>query len=135
MERAMYKLLNFPVHGDHTGSLVALEKGKDFPFAIKRVYYIWGTKQTAIRGKHAHRKLEQVIICTSGSCDFILDNGRKKEVVHLDSPSTGLYIKNNIWREFTNFSKNCVVMVLASEHYDEQDYIRNYKDFLQELVK
>ena len=130
-----YDLLNFPVHGDYDGSLVALEKGADFPFDIKRVYYIWGTSKNAIRGKHAHKKLEQVIVCTSGSCDFILDDGHERTTVHLDKPSQGLHIKSNIWREFTNFSPDCVVMVLASEHYDESDYIRNYQTFLQEIAK
>ena len=128
-----YQLIKFPVHGDHTGSLVALEKGEDFPFDIRRVYYIWGTDKNAVRGKHAHRKLEQVIVCTSGSCDFILDDGRERETIHLDNPTEGLHIKNNIWREFTNFSPDCVVMVLASEHYDESDYIRNYNDFLESV--
>lgn len=130
-----YDLLNFRVRGDHTGNLVALEKGTEFPFDIKRVYYIWGTDKDAIRGKHAHRKLEQVIVCTSGSCDFILDDGKERTTVHLDKPSQGLHIKSNIWREFTNFSPDCVVMVLASEHYDEKDYIRDYKTFLQEIAK
>ena len=106
-----------------------------FPFEIKRVYYIWGTAEKVVRGKHAHKKLEQVIVCTSGSCDFILDNGREREVVRLDNPAQGLHIKNNIWREFTNFSKDCVVMVLASEHYNEEDYIRDYEMFLKEVNK
>lgn len=131
----MYTLLDFNVHADNYGSLVALEKGEDFPFDIKRVYYIWGTQKDFVRGKHAHRALEQVIICTSGSCDFILDNGKEKCTVHLDTPSQGMHIKSNIWREFTNFSPDCVVMVLASEHYDEADYIRDYDTFLQEIVK
>ena len=130
-----YSLIDFKVCGDHNGSLVALEKGEDFPFEIKRVYYIWGTVQDAVRGKHSHRNLEQVIICTSGSCDFILDNGRERTTIHLDKPSQGLYIKHNIWREFTNFSPDCVVMVLASEHYDEADYIRDYETFLNEVKK
>lgn len=131
----MYDLLNFKVRGDHTGNLVALEKGADFPFDIKRVYYIWGTDEKAVRGRHAHRKLEQVIVCTSGSCDFILDDGKNRETVHLDNPAVGLHIKSNIWREFTNFSPDCVVMVLASEHYDESDYIRDYNLFKQEVIK
>ena len=129
---AIYNLLNFKVHGDHSGKLVALEKGEDFPFEIKRVYYIWDTRKNVVRGKHAHRKLEQVIVCMRGSCDFILDNGKEKVTVHLDTPTQGLHIKNNIWREFTNFSPDCVVMVLASEHYDESDYIRDYQEFLRE---
>ena len=124
-----YQLLDFPIHGDHNGNLIALEKGKDFPFDIRRVYYIWGTKPNTIRGKHAHKNLEQVIVCVSGSCDFVLDNGQTKEMVHLDNPSEGLYIKHNIWREFTNFSKDCVLMVLASDYYSEEDYIRNYDEF------
>lgn len=130
-----YNLINFTVRGDHTGNLVALEKGADFPFDIKRVYYIWGTDKNAIRGKHAHRKLEQVIVCTSGSCDFVLDDGKERETVHLNTPAQGLHIKSNIWREFTNFSSDCVVMVLASEHYDEKDYIRDYKTFLNEVSR
>lgn len=129
----VYDLITFPVHGDHTGCLVALEKGEDFPFDIKRVYYVWGTAPHVVRGKHAHRKLEQVIICTSGSCDFILDDGHERVTVHLDNPTRGLHIKSNIWREFTNFSPDCVVMVLASEHYDEADYIRNYEQFKREI--
>lgn len=130
-----YGLLNFKVRGDHTGNLVALEKGTEFPFDIKRVYYIWGTDKNAVRGKHAHKKLEQVIVCTSGSCDFILDDGNERATVHLDTPTQGLHIKSNIWREFTNFSSDCVVMVLASEHYDESDYIRDYQTFLNEISK
>lgn len=129
------QLLEFPIHGDKNGKLVALEKGADFPFEIKRVYYIWGTQANAVRGRHAHKKLEQVIICTSGSCDFILDNGNDSQTFHLNAPHQGLYIKNNIWREFTNFSPDCVVMVLASEHYNEEDYIRDYKEFLKNIEK
>lgn len=130
----MYDLLNFKVHGDNTGNLVALEKDVNLPFEIKRVYYIWGTAEKVVRGKHAHRKLEQVIVCISGSCDFVLDNGKERVTVHLNSPSQGLYIKHNIWREFTNFSPDCVVMVLASEHYDEADYIRNYETFIKDSI-
>ena len=125
----MYKLINFTVRGDYAGNLVPLEGQGDIPFDIKRVYYIWGTDRDAVRGHHAHKKLEQVIICIAGSCDFILDNGKKREKVHLCSPNQGLYIKHNIWREFTNFSKDCVILVLASEHYDESDYIRDYEQF------
>ena len=130
----LYTLLDFTVRGDHAGNLVALEKGVEFPFDIKRVYYIWGTQKDAVRGKHAHRALEQVIICTSGSCDFILDDGKEKVTIHLDNPAQGLHMKHNVWREFTNFSPDCVVMVLASEHYNEADYIRDYDTFLQEVT-
>ena len=130
--RLMYELINFTVHGDYEGNLVPLETGGEIPFDVKRVYYIWGTKRTAVRGRHAHRKLEQVIVCVSGSCDFILNDGNKSETVRLDKPDQGLYLKHNIWREFTNFSKDCVVLVMASEHYSEDDYIRDYECFLKE---
>ena len=129
--RTMYELLHFHVKGDRRGSLVALEKkGDSFPFDIKRVYYIWGTEAHVTRGNHAHKTLEQVIVCLSGSCDFILDDGKHRETIHLNNPAEGLYIKHNIWREFTNFSKDCVVMVLASDYCDESDYIRDYAEFL-----
>lgn len=126
-----YSVVDFKIRGDDRGSLVALESFGNVPFEVKRVYYIYGTAYDAIRGKHAHKKLEQMIICVSGSCDFLLDDGRNKNIVHLDNPAKGLYLKNTIWREFTNFSKDCVLVVLASEHYDESDYFRNYDDFLK----
>ncbi len=113
---------------------MALEKGVDYVFDVLRIYYIWGTEKNAIRGKHAHNKLKQLIVCLSGSCDFTLDNGSDRQVFHLESPTQGLYVEDFVWREFTNFSGDCIVMVLASEHYDETDYIRNYDKFL-ELIK
>jgi len=125
----MYKKIVFDKKGDHFGNLIALEQGKDFFFDVKRVYYIWGTLRDKIRGKHAHKKLEQIVICVSGSCDFILDDGKKRKIINLNSPTIGLYIKNRVWREFTNFSSDCVLIVLASELYDENDYIRSYNDF------
>jgi dTDP-4-dehydrorhamnose 3,5-epimerase-like enzyme len=123
--------IDFPVFGDSRGKLVALEKNKDFPFEIKRCYYIWGTEKDAVRGKHAHYELEQVILCTSGSCDFHLNDGKEKKIFRLDSPSRGLYIGGNIWREFTNFSPDCVVTVLASEHYNPNDYIKDFDKFME----
>jgi dTDP-4-dehydrorhamnose 3,5-epimerase-like enzyme len=128
----MYKIINFKIHGDHNGSLVAVEGGLDIPFEIKRVYYIWGTAKNTIRGGHSHFDLSQVIVAIRGSCDFSLDNGKSKTQVCLNSPSQGIFIKKNIWREFTNFSRDCVLMVLASHHYDESDYIRNYDEFLDQ---
>ena len=127
----MYRLIDFDIKGDSHGSLVPIEGGKNIPFNIKRVYYIWDTDYSVVRGRHAHKNLEQLIICISGSCDFILDNGKRREQIHLSKPNQGLYIKHNIWREFTNFSKDCVIMVLASEYYDEDDYIKNYEQFKQ----
>ncbi len=101
----MYQLLDFKVHGNHQGKLVALEKGQEFPFDIKRVYYIWDTERGIVRGKHAHRRLEQVIVCIAGSCDFVLDDGTERINLHLNNPAQGIHIKHNIWREFTKFCK------------------------------
>ena len=127
-------IVNFNVKENYDGKLVALEAGKDIPFEIKRVYYIWGNRSDIVRGKHAHRKLEQIVICMAGSCDFVLDNGTLREIVHLEGADKGIYIKNNIWREFTNFSSDCVIVVLASEHYDEADYIRDYAQYKKEII-
>lgn len=135
MAQAEYEVKEFFVHGDNSGSLVAIESKNDIPFEIKRVYYVYGTSAHAVRGRHAHRQLEQIIFCPMGTCDFILDDGCERVVVAMDKPNKALYIKGNIWREFTNFSPNCVVMVLASMYYDEGDYIRIYDDFIGEVKK
>jgi dTDP-4-dehydrorhamnose 3,5-epimerase-like enzyme len=100
-------------------------------FDIKRVYYIFGTKEGVTRGGHAHMKLQQLVIAVTGSCDFILDDGVSRETVHLDNPTKGLRLGNMIWREMTNFSPDCVLVVIASENYDEADYIRDYDAFLE----
>lgn len=125
------KKYTFPPHGDDRGQLVALEEYKDIPFDIKRVYYIYDTAQGVRRGFHAHKNLEQILICVHGSCKILLDNGKEKEKVLLDKPHEGLYISNDIWREMYDFSPDAVLLVLASQPYDEADYIRNYDEFLK----
>ena len=127
---SLIKTINFQPLGDERGSLVALEGSKSVPFDIKRVYYIFGTKEGVSRGFHAHRNLKQVAVCVTGSCRFVLDNGKQKEEVILNSATKGLLIEDLIWREMYDFSPDCVLMVLASEYYDESDYIREYDDFL-----
>ncbi len=127
----MYKVLNFATHGDERGQLVALESHFDFPFDVKRVYYVYGSSEEVVRGKHAHHNLSQLLICVSGSCDFTLDEGFGTTVIHMDSPTKGLLLSGLVWREFTNFSEDCVVVVLASDHYDKEDYIFDYEEFLQ----
>lgn len=126
-----YKLLCFAPNGDSRGQLVALEELKNIPFDIKRVYYMYDTTAGVTRGKHAHKSLEQILICTSGSCKILLDDGKDKEVVELNKPNEGLYISNDIWREMYDFSSDAVLMVLASTYYDESDYIRDYDEFLK----
>ncbi|CAA6812463.1 MAG: dTDP-6-deoxy-3,4-keto-hexulose isomerase [uncultured Sulfurovum sp.] len=128
-----YKLLDFKTLGDERGSLVAIEEGYNAPFDIKRVYYIFDTKQGVKRGFHAHRNLKQIAIAVKGSCTFVIDNGKTREEKKLISPNQGLFIEGLIWREMKRFSKDCVLLVLASEHYDESDYIRSYDKFLEEV--
>ena len=121
----------FQKHGDDRGMLVALEEGKDIPFVIKRVYYIYDTLTGVRRGFHAHKNLKQILVCVKGSCKLHLDNGYETAEVVLDKPYEGIYIENNIWREMYDFSKDAVLLVLASELYNESDYIRNYQDFIK----
>ncbi|CAG8871242.1 hypothetical protein PS627_04365 [Pseudomonas fluorescens] len=125
----------FRIIGDERGSLVSLECGSSIPFNVKRVYYIFDTQAEVSRGFHAHRDLQQLAICVAGSCRMTLDDGKSRQDVHLDTPSKGVLIRNLIWREMHDFSDDCVLMVLASGHYDESDYIRNYEDFLEETKR
>jgi uncharacterized RmlC-like cupin family protein len=110
------------------GSLSFIEK-EIIPFSIKRVYYLYDVPFNGERGGHAHKDLFQVLIALNGSFELLLDDGSNTKKILLDSPNIGLYIPNGIWREMNNFSKNSVCLVLASEDYDENDYIRNYQDF------
>lgn len=129
----LVKLIDFTPLCDDRGSLVAVEANKTVPFDIKRVYFIFGTKQSVARGFHAHKALKQVAVCMTGSCRMWLDNGREKEEVLLDSPTKGLVIEDLVWREMHDFTPDCVLLVLASEYYDETDYIRDYEEF-KELI-
>ena len=124
------ELIQFREISDGRGGLVALEQNKNIPFDIKRVYYIYGTPENVRRGFHAHKALEQVAICVKGACSFLLDNGKEKIDCRLDSPAIGLYIGNNVWHEMYDFTDDCVLMVLASDLYDEADYIRDYDSFI-----
>lgn len=129
-----YKLIDMHIFGDDRGKLISLESNSDtIPFDIKRVYYIYDTAPEQDRGKHAHKELEQVIVAIDGACQFVLDDGKTKEKIWLNTPEKGLYIGANMWREMKHFSYGCKLMVLASKHYDEKEYIRNYEDFLKEV--
>lgn len=123
--------IKFQRHGDARGMLVALEENKEIPFRIKRVYYLYDTLADVTRGFHAHKSLQQILICVHGSCKIRLDDGRDKGVVTLDTPDEGIYVGNSMWREMFDFSPDAVLMVLASELYDEKDYIRDYEEFLK----
>jgi len=130
-----YRLINMHVFGDSRGKLVSLESGQNVPFTIQRVYYIFDTTPEEKRGCHAHKNLEQLVIAMDGSCQFVLDDGKKRETVWLNRPDVALYIGPGMWREMQHFSYGCKLMVLASAHYDEAEYIRSYSDFLKEIGK
>ncbi len=129
-----YKLLSLQTIGDERGKLVSLESNKNLPFAIKRVYYMFDASPDEPRGFHAHKELEQLVIAIDGACEFVLDDGKSKESVWLNRPDFGLYIGKNMWREMRNFSYGCKLMILASDYYDESEYIRDYAEFLK-MVK
>lgn len=126
-----YRLIKMNVFGDERGKLISLEGGKNIPFEIKRVYYIYDTLPEQDRGMHAHKELEQVIVAMDGACTFVLDDGKNREEVVLNRPDIGLYIGKNMWREMKNFSYGCKLMVLASMNYNENEYIRDYNEFLK----
>ena len=130
-----YKLINLKIHGDNRGKLISLEGNRDVPFEIKRVYWIFDTLPNEDRGMHAHKNMEQIIVAMDGACQFVLDDGEKRESILLNRPDVGLYIGKNMWREMKNFSYGCKLMVLASDYYDEKEYIRNYDEFLREINK
>lgn len=130
-----YKLFNFKVFGDARGKLVPIENNKNIPFEIKRIFYIYDTLPDEVRGCHAHKKCEQIVVAIDGSCQFLLDDGEKCEKIWLNRPDVGLYIGKNIWNEIRQFSYGCKLMVLASEYYDEEEYIRKYDDFKRWIAK
>ena len=123
------RYVEFQMKGDELGWLVAIEAQKNIPFAIKRTYYIFGTRAGVRRGNHAHHALRQLMVCLSGSCKVLLDNGSHREAVLLDSNTRGLFIDPMIWHEMYDFSSDCVLLVLADGWYDVADYIRDYRAF------
>lgn len=125
------KIVEFEEHGDDRGTLIALEQLINIPFEIKRVYYMFNAMEGVRRGFHAHKKLKQILICVKGSCKILLDDGTEKVEVPLDKPNKGLLIESHLWREMFEFSEDAVLMVLASELYDEADYIRDYDEFIK----
>ncbi|MCD4679690.1 MAG: FdtA/QdtA family cupin domain-containing protein [Bacteroidales bacterium] len=125
--------ISLKVIGDDRGSLIALESLDNIPFEIKRVYYIYATRNACKRGLHAHKKLRQMMVCVHGSCKLLLDDGHSKEVLKLNRPDEGVMMNEMMWREMFDFSDDCVLMVLASEHYLESDYIRDYDNFIKKV--
>lgn len=127
---SLVDLVDLQVLGDERGQLVVLEAQKNVPFDIKRVYFLIGTRPGVSRGFHAHRELLQAAICISGECRMLMNDGLKVEEVMLNSSSKAIFIDKMIWHEMHDFSSDCVLLVLASDFYNEQDYIRNYSEFM-----
>ena len=125
------KLIEFPQNGDERGHLVVVEANKDIPFAIKRVFYIYGSDQDVIRGRHANYNSEFVLINVAGTSRVKVDDGTNQMVYHLDRPHIGIYLPRMIWKDMYDFSEDSVLLVLASEHYDPEEYIRDYDKYLE----
>lgn len=118
-------------HSDNKGNITVVENSKTIPFDVKRTYYLYDVPGGGSRGAHAHKELQQMIVAASGSFDVTLDDGNVKRTFTLNRPYQGLLIVPGIWRDLNNFSAGSVCLVLASEKYDENDYIRNYESFLR----
>ncbi len=130
----LYQIINFNEYGDERGNLVVAEgDGIDVPFTIRRVFYMYGSDPEIVRGQHANRKTEFVLINVSGTSRVKVDNGFETEVIELNKPRMGLYLKTMLWKDMYDFSSDSVLLVLASEHYDGEEYIRDYEEFLKEV--
>jgi oxalate decarboxylase/phosphoglucose isomerase-like protein (cupin superfamily) len=123
------KMVYFPKVADTRGNLSFIEENRQVPFEIKRVFFLYDVPSGATRGGHAHKTLKQMIIALSGSFDIILDDGINKKTVFLNRPHYGIYIPPGVWSELSNFSSNSLALSLASDVFEESDYIRNYETF------
>lgn len=123
-------ILHLPKIHNRAGNITPIQNGIEVPFDIKRVYYLYDVPGGESRGAHGHRHLEQLIVAASGAFDITIDDGHNKKTVQLNRPDKGLYLKPGMWRDITNFSSGAICLVLASELYTEEDYIRDYQEFL-----
>ncbi|MCR4748596.1 MAG: FdtA/QdtA family cupin domain-containing protein [Lachnospiraceae bacterium] len=130
----MYKIIEFDELGDERGNLVVAEGESELvPFAINRIFYIYGSDSQVVRGQHANIKTRFILINVSGTSKVKLDNGEETRIVELNKPKMGLYIDTMLWKDMYDFSPDSVLLVLASEHYDAQEYIRDYDEYLKIL--
>ena len=129
------KIINFKDLGDERGKLVVIEGNQDIPFEIKRTFYIYDSDSEVVRGQHANRESEFVLINVAGSSKVRITDGKEEFVVELNKPMMGVYIPKMIWKDMYDFSSDSVLLVLASTHYDGKEYIRNYDEYLKEMSK
>ena len=127
------KIINFKDLGDERGKLVVIEGNKDIPFEIQRVFYIYGSDADVVRGQHANRESEFVLINVAGTSKVRITDGKEEFIVELNKPMMGVYIPKMVWKDMYDFSSDSVLLVLASTHYDGKEYIRNYEDYLAEV--
>lgn len=125
------QILDFPDLGDERGNLVVVEGGSAIPFDIKRIFYIYGSDSEVVRGSHANLRSEFVMINVAGTSKVKVDNGYETRIIELNRPRMGLYLKNNVWKEMYDFSPDSVLLVLSNEHYDPEEYIRDYETYLK----
>ncbi|MDE7273225.1 MAG: FdtA/QdtA family cupin domain-containing protein [Lachnospiraceae bacterium] len=125
------RLIEFSQKGDERGHLVVVEGNQDVPFDIKRVFYIYGSDKNVIRGRHANYNTEFVLINVAGTSKVKVDDGTNQKVFHLDRPHIGIYLPRMVWKDMYDFSEDSVLLVLASQHYDAQEYIRDYEEYLK----
>ena len=129
------RMLDFPQRGDHRGQMVIVEGTIDVPFEIKRAFYIYGSDSEVVRGQHANRRTEFVLINVAGKSKVKVKDGEGNEAIFcLNRPHTGIYLPRMVWKDMYDFSPDSVLLVLASEHYDAEEYIRNYDDFQKEIM-
>lgn len=126
-------IIDFKDLGDERGKLVVIEGNESIPFDIKRVFYIYGSDSTVVRGQHANRESEFVLINVAGTSKVRLTDGREEHIVELNKPMMGVYIPKMVWKDMYDFSEDSVLLVLASTHYDGSEYIRNYDDYVKEV--
>lgn len=130
------RMLDFPQRGDHRGQMVVVEGNTDVPFEIKRAFYIYGSDAEVVRGQHANRRTEFVLINVAGKSKVKVKDGEGNEAIFcLNRPHTGIYLPRMVWKDMYDFSPDSVLLVLASEHYDAEEYIRNYEEFEQIILK
>lgn len=125
--------LNFRVNGDDRGNMVVVEGGQAVPFDIKRLFYIYGTDTEAVRGQHANRNSDFAMVCVCGSCKVKITDGTSEAVVCLDEPMKGIYIPKMLWKDMYDFSEDAVLLVMASTHYDANEYIRDFDSYCREM--